>query len=75
MSDPRILEEPSGLSEPERRWAEHDLALRERAALIAADLALDARDVYHVLRSLERTPSERLRRGLSHGRIGLRLHP
>lgn len=37
---------------------------REASAIVAASPDLDTGDVYHALRSLELTPSERLRRGL-----------
>jgi hypothetical protein len=71
--DPELTAELERLSPSERAQAEAELALRARAAKIASDLSLDARDVYHVLRSLQRSPSERLRRGLAHGRLGRRL--
>ncbi|MDQ3033118.1 MAG: hypothetical protein M3Y87_11920 [Myxococcota bacterium] len=71
--DPELVAELDRLSPSERQMAEEELALRARAAGIAADLALDPRDVYHVLRCIQRTPSERLRRGLAHGRIGRRM--
>jgi hypothetical protein len=59
---------------PEQRaWAQHSEALWQRAhAIAAADASVDAGDVYHALRCLELAPSERLRRGLSRGR--LRIH-
>jgi hypothetical protein len=56
---------------PEQRaWAQHSEQLWQRAhAIAAADSSLDAGDVYHALRCLELTPAERLRRGLSRGRL------
>jgi hypothetical protein len=71
--DPALEAELSALSPEHRRWAEHDLAMREQADAIAARIGADGRDVYHLLRNLERSPSERLRLGLTHGRRRRRL--
>ena len=60
---------PTGL----RESAEMDLALRTEAKRLAGELNLDAGDVYHFLRGRQRTPTERLRRGLNHGRRRPRL--
>jgi hypothetical protein len=59
-----------GLSEHERAQAVHSETLWRRAHLIAAGHPdADPGDVYHVLRCLELEPIERLRRGLSRGRL------
>ena len=50
-----------------------DEALRVRARLIAAELGLDEGDVHHTLKQLARSATERLRRGLAHGRRRPRL--
>jgi hypothetical protein len=60
----------SGLSEEQRAWALHSEALWRRAHEIArSSPGIDAGDVYHALRCLELSPSERLRRGLGRGRL------
>lgn len=64
-----LHDELSALSPAQRAWAEEQLALRARAARVAARLDLDADDVFHMLRHLARTPAERLRLGLLHGRL------
>ena len=63
--------EPSELSPEESAWVERDQALRSEAARIAARIARDPEDIYRTLKQLARTPTERLRLGLRHGR----LHP
>ena len=64
----------SDLSKSERAWLEADEARWRRAHEIAAQHpGLDVSGVYHVINNLLRTPEQRLRRGLAHGR--LRLHP
>jgi hypothetical protein len=56
----------STLSAEQQAWVRHSEALwREAHAIVAAAPDLDAGDVYHALRSLELTPAERLRRGLT----------
>lgn len=61
------------LTEAERAWFLHSEELWRRAHVIAADHpGLDPGDVYHALRALELTPSERLRRGLT--RVQRRPH-
>ena len=62
----------STLSAEQEAWLRHSEALwREAHAIVAAAPDLDAGDVYHALRSLELTPAERLRRGLTR----VRNHP
>lgn len=63
--------DPDGdLSEPERAFAMHSESIWRWARQIVADRPdIDAGDVYHALRSLELDPAERLRRGLSRGRL------
>jgi hypothetical protein len=57
---------PSTPSAEQEAWLRHSEALwREAHAIVAASPELDAGDVYHALRSLELTPAERLRRGLT----------
>ncbi len=70
--DPVLASEVSALSEEHRRWLEVDLALRARAATLAIELSLDEGDIYHQLKQLRRTSTERLRTGLAHGRRRLR---
>jgi hypothetical protein len=56
----------STLTEEQEMWVRHSAALwREAHAIVAAYPDLDAGDVYHALRSLELTPTERLQRGLT----------
>ena len=52
-------------------WIAGDDALRARATAIAERLGRDPDDIYRALRQLLRSPAERLRLGLRHGR----LHP
>ena len=66
---PPLEEELALLAPEERAWVEADLSLRRRAAQLAERLGLDASDVYHQLKHLARSPSERLRLGLAHGRL------
>jgi hypothetical protein len=62
-----------GLTENQRAWVVRSEALWRRASVIATENpGLDAGDVYHALRALELTPSERLRRGLT--RVRVRTH-
>ena len=54
------------LTEDEQTWVrDSEMLWREAHAIVAAHPDLDAGDVYHALRSLELTPAERLRRGLT----------
>ena len=56
----------ANLLEREDEWWRHSEALwREAHALAAAATGIDAGDVYHALRCLELSPTERLRRGLT----------
>jgi hypothetical protein len=60
----------AALSDHERSEAMHSESLWRRAHEIVTRYPnLDAGDVYHALRALELAPSERLRRGLSRGRL------
>jgi hypothetical protein len=63
-----LAAELEGLTEAQREEAVDALRLRRRAADLALELGLDAGDVYHQLRQFQRTPLQRLRRGLAHGR-------
>ncbi len=57
------------LNESERAWLESDAERWRRAhAIVARRPDLDVSGVYHVIRNLERSAAERLRRGLAHGR-------
>jgi hypothetical protein len=59
-----------GLTDEQRAWALHSEALWARAHAIAnAHPGIDAGDVYHALRCLELPLAERLRLGLSRGRL------
>ena len=59
------FEFPDGLSQAEREWLIADEARWRRAKQIASQRAdLDVGDLYHALCNLERSPGERLRRGL-----------
>ncbi|HQX83002.1 MAG TPA: hypothetical protein PKW63_14650, partial [Vicinamibacterales bacterium] len=61
-SAPRVLD---GLTESERAWALESEALwRQAHELAAAHPSHDASDLYHALRCLRLSPSERLRLGL-----------
>ena len=56
----------ANLLEREDEWWRHSEALwREAHALADAATGIDAGDVYHALRCLELSPTERLRRGLT----------
>jgi hypothetical protein len=58
------------LSPEQRMWVLRAEALRREAEAIArSNPGLDAGDIYHALRCLQLTPAERLRRGLSRGRL------
>jgi hypothetical protein len=73
VRDAALEAELHALAPEQRLWAEHDLALRQRAHDIAARIGAESRDVYHLLRNLEKSPTARLRRGLIHGRRRPRL--
>jgi len=58
------------LTDAERAWLIADEERWRRARLIASQHpGMDAGGVYHVLRNLEKTPSERLGAALRHGRL------
>src|SRR5262245_7938518 len=58
------------LTVEERAWVERDEAIWRRAhAIVAPHTQLDVSDVYHALVNLQRSPAERLARGLAHGRL------
>jgi hypothetical protein len=58
-----------GLTPDQQAWAERSERLWQRAHRIASEAGVDAGDVYHALRCLELTPTERLRQGLGRGRL------
>jgi hypothetical protein len=61
---------PQAASDREREWLERDNERWRRAHAIAASHpGMDVSGVYHVLRNLEKTPTERLRDALRHGRL------
>lgn len=66
--DPLFAAEIEELTAGQRQWLEDDLQLRRRAARLADELLLDESDVYHQLKQLRRSPTERLQLGLGHGR-------
>jgi hypothetical protein len=58
------------LSAEERAWVIADEKRWRRARrIVAAHPGIDASGVYHVIRNLEKTPSERLRAALQHGQL------
>ena len=63
--------EPAAPLTPEQQaWLRHAETLWQRAHRLSAQHPeYDVSDFYHALRNLERTPSERLRLGLSRGRL------
>jgi hypothetical protein len=66
----------SALSPENRQWVARDEELRRKAREIAAkNPGVDASGIFHVLWNLERSPSERLRRALRHGRGFFRSQP
>ena len=61
------------LTPAEREWLTADEVLWQRARrIVAQNPDLDPSDVYHTLRNFQRSPEERLRRGLRHGRTRTR---
>ncbi len=52
-------------------WVRRDDALRARAHALAIQLGRDEEGIFRTLKNFQRSPSERLRLGLRHGR----LHP
>jgi len=71
-ADPLFAAELVDLSPEERVWLEDELALRRTASRLAVELGHDESDVLHQLKHFRRTPSQRLRLGLSHGRLRTR---
>ncbi len=67
-ADPLLRKEIDSLSDDQRAQVVAELRLRGRATELAAELRLDYGDVYHQLKQLARSPTERLRMGLCHGR-------
>jgi hypothetical protein len=66
MADPL-----ASLTDEQRTWIVHSESLwRIAHAIVTERRELDAGDVYHALRCLELSPTERLARGLSRGRLG-----
>ena len=62
---------PEALTAQELAWLEADEALWRRAhAIVERHPALDLTDVYHTLKNFQRTPAQRLQRGLAYGRAG-----
>ena len=58
------------LTPEQARWAEHSESLWRRAHAIALEHpGSDVSDLYHALRCLELTPTERLAAGLRRGRL------
>lgn len=64
-----LTDELAALSEEQRHEVEREIGRREQAARIAAELGLDPHDVRLILKQLTLSPSERLRRGLTLGRV------
>jgi hypothetical protein len=59
-----------GLTDAQRAWVSQSAALWERAHQVAhAHPEHDASDLYHAIRCLELTPTERLRAALQRGRL------
>lgn len=60
----------SDLTAAQKDWLEEDEHLWRRAyEIVARHDNLDVSGVYHTLVNFKRSPGERLRRGLSHGRL------
>jgi hypothetical protein len=58
------------LTPQQKQWLDADEHLWRRAREIAGTRnGLDVIGIYHVLRNLQLSPSERLRKGLAHGRL------
>jgi len=58
------------LTAEERAWVARDEAHRKKAlALAERNPGVDVDGIYRVLRNLEKTPTERLRAALYHGRL------
>jgi len=64
------MSEVDTLTPEQRAWLARDEERWRRAHEIArGELDVDAAGVYRVLRNLEKTPSQRLRAALQHGRL------
>ena len=62
--------QPRELTPEQQKWARHAEGLwRTAHRIAAADPKHDPSDVYHALRALERTPTQRLRAALQRGRL------
>lgn len=64
---------PTEFSPEQAVLVQAELALRDQARGLALRLHLDESDVLHQLKQLRRTPMERLKMGLAHGRQRGRL--
>ena len=69
IADDVLARELATLSEEQRREVEQEIERRKQAELIAAELGLDPHDVRLILKQLALSPSERLHRGLTLGRV------
>ncbi|NQW04011.1 MAG: hypothetical protein HQ485_08285 [Acidobacteria bacterium] len=66
----RITNQLDALTPTQRAWADTSERLWRRAYAIAgAHPDVDAGDAYHALRCLQLSPTERLQRGLSRGKL------
>jgi hypothetical protein len=70
-SEVSLQDDPlSGLTQTQRAWAERSECLwRQAYAIAARHPNSDASDLYHALRCLQLTPSQRLAAGLQRGRL------
>ena len=57
------------LTSEELAWVLRDNELRDRARAFAAKHERDEESIYRTMKNLRRTPAERLRIGLMHGRL------
>ena len=72
-TDPLLAEELKQLTPSQRELVRIELVLRKRATFLSKQLGIDEEDVYYQLKQLLLTPTERLRRGLRHGRFRRKL--
>ncbi len=72
-ADPELAEEVAELTAEQRSLLDKEACLRSQAAKLAEKENLDPGDVYHQLKQFSRTPMQRLRLGLGHGRHRLRI--
>ena len=69
-ASPRQDNRPQGLTPNQQAWAEHSESLWRRAhEIVRQHPESDVSDVYHALRCLELTPTQRLTAGLQRGRL------